>query len=130
MIENTPAPTPTAPAVYRLGRVERRFRELADRLKLDPGALLQKLLAEGVTQNQIAEQLGCTRQAVGVLGRRYGLVFPGARANLNVESLRLGYPSFKAYYTSAKEDQSQGQIADSLGVSLSTVKRRAKSLGI
>lgn len=123
-------PTPSSPAVYRLGRVERRFRELADQLDMGPGALLLQLLREGVTQNQLAEKLRCTRQAVGVLGRRYGLSFPGARADLDAQAQKLGHESFEIYYKSVVSSLTQGQIADSLGVSLSTVKRRAKTLGI
>jgi DNA-binding XRE family transcriptional regulator len=125
----TKAPTPKNPAVYRLGKVERKFRSFAEEQDTEPGALLVKLLNEGVTQTQLAETIGCTRQAVGVLAGRYGLEFPGAKLDLDVEAKRVsGCRNFKSYVKKFWGELTQKQMAEQLGASLSTIKRRIKDL--
>ncbi len=125
----TLSPTPTNPAVFRLGKVERKFRAFAEELNMEPGPLLEKLLGEGVTQTQLAEQIGCTRQAVGVLAGRYGLEFPGAKLDLDEESRRVsGATNFADYVKKFWGELTQKQMATQLGASLSTIKRRIKAL--
>ena len=130
MIQTT-APTPTNPHVYRLGKVERRFQEFAETAEMKPGQLLEKLLGEGVTQTQLASELSCTRQAVGVLASRYGLEFPGAKLDLDeAAKASSGAKNFKDYVKKFWGDLTQKQMADQLGASLSTIKRRIKDLKI
>lgn len=126
---NTATPTPTNPHVYRLGKVERKFREFAENIEKDPGELLVQLLEEGVTQTQLAEQMGCTRQAVGVLAKRYGLEFPGAKLDLDDVARQVsGAKDFKDYVKKFWGELTQKQMAEQLGTSLSTIKRRIKAL--
>lgn len=126
-----PNPTPDNPNVFRIGKVERRFREMAEDVELTPGELLQALIDEGVTQTKLAEIIDCTRQAVGILGQRYGLDFPGARADLD-ESVRqhTTCEDFTEYVEMYGGSISQKSMAEMLGTSLSTLKRRIKVLGL
>lgn len=127
----TQVPTPTNPAVYRLGKVEKKFQEYAESAGYEPGPLLEKLLEEGVTQTQLAEVLKCTRQAVGVLASRYGLEFPGAKLDLDEEAHRVsGAKDFKDYVKKFWGELTQKQMSEQLGASLSTIKRRIKALNI
>lgn len=124
------APTPQNPVVHRLGKVERRFREFAEAAEMEPGALLEKLLEEGVTQTDLARSLECTRQAVGVLASRYGLEFPGAKLDLDEMVQRTtNAKDFAEYVGLFWGELTQQQMADQLDASLSTIKRRIKMLG-
>ena len=122
-------PTPSNPAVHRLGKVERRLREFADELDMEPGELLVQLLEEEVTQTALAEKLECTRQAVGVLAKRYGLEFPGAELDLDETARQVSSASdFEDYVNRYWGQMTQAQMAEQLGASLSTIKRRIKKL--
>jgi len=111
--------------VHRLGRVEGNFRAMADQISLTPKVLLEKLVLEGVTQKKLSELLVCTRQAVGVLAERYGVEFPGAKLDLDTQVReKTGCRTFATFYKKVGAERTQSQMADELGVSLSTVKRR------
>jgi transcriptional regulator len=124
-------PSPGNPHVQRLGRVEKRFRELADAAGKDPGELLKELLDKGVTQTDLSEALECTRQAVGVMARRYGLEFPGARLDLNEAARQVSTQrDFKTFVEHYWGLLTQEQMAEELGTSVSTLKRRIRKMGI
>jgi len=112
----------------RMGRVERKWRAAAHKLNRDPKELLAGMITEGVTQTQLADQLGCTRQAVAVMARRYGLEFPGARLDLDSAAEAHGSDSFEAYVDAFWGSLTQEQMAEQLDVSLSTLKRRIKKI--
>ena len=125
----TKKPTPDNPAVHRCGKVERRLREFAEELEMEPGELLVQLLDEEVTQTALAEKLECTRQAVGVLAKRYGLEFPGAELDLDEIARQVSDASdFEDYVNRYWGAMTQVQMAEQLGASLSTIKRRIKKL--
>jgi transcriptional regulator with XRE-family HTH domain len=115
--------TPENPNVYRLGRVERTFRAMAEELGFQPGEFLQALLAENCTQAQLAQRIGCTRQAVGILASRYGLEFPGARMDFDHEATRFGATDFSHYVEIFGDKLTQREMAAEIGTSLSTIKR-------
>ena len=121
--------TQATQTVTRVGKVERIFRELADKVGMEPAALLEQLLEEGVTQVQLANRIGCTRQAVGVLAARHGLEFPGARVDLDdVVSQVSSAETFQDYVDTFWGDMTQAEMAEQLGISLSTMKRRCKEI--
>ena len=129
----TTAPTPSNPAVYRLGKVERRFRAHAEASAMTPGDLLLKLLEDGVTQTELSTLLACTRQAVGILASRYGLEFPGAKLDLDAAAESMSNcADFESYVKTfwVTGQLTQKDISEQLGASLSTIKRRIKSLGL
>jgi DNA-binding XRE family transcriptional regulator len=96
---------------------------------MEPAALLEQLLEEGVTQVQLANQIGCTRQAVGVLAARHGFEFPGAKVDLDdVVRQVSGHDSFQSYIDTFWGDMTQAEMAEQLGISLSTMKRRCKEI--
>lgn len=121
--------TNTEAPAKRVGKVERTFGALADKVNMEPAALLEQLLEEGVTQVQLAEQIGCTRQAVGVLAARHGLEFPGAKVDLDdVVSQVSTATNFQEYIDMFWGDMTQAEMAEQLGISLSTMKRRCKEI--
>jgi len=127
------APTPQNPAVYRLGKVERRFRAHAAEADVTPGDLLVSLLDQGVTQTELANLLGCTRQAVGILASRYGLGFPGAKLDLDTAAQEASNCQDFQHYVQefwVSGALTQKEISKQLGASLSTIKRRIKALNI
>ena len=129
--EKVNQPSPENPHVQRLGRVEKRFRELAEAAGKEPGILLSELMEKGVTQTELSQALECTRQAVGVLARRYGLDFPGARLDLNEAARQVSTQrDFKTFVEHYWGLLTQEQMAEELGTSVSTLKRRIRKLGI
>lgn len=121
--------TATAEAQNRVGKVERVFRALAEKVGMLPGQLLEQLLEEGVTQVQLADQIGCTRQAVGVLAARHDRVFPGAKVDLDDLVRRVSAAkNFQAYVNLFWGEMTQAEMAEQLGISLSTMKRRCKEI--
>lgn len=120
--------TTTVASPYRTGKVERIFCALAEKLDLKPSGLLEQLLEEGVTQVQLAQQIGCTRQAVGVLAARLGYVFPGAKVDLDDVVQQVSTcQNFQEYIDTFWGDMTQAEMSDQLGISLSTMKRRCKA---
>lgn len=121
--------TSTSKGRPRIGKVERIFCSLARKVEMSPAQLIEQLLDEGVTQSQLAAQIGCTRQAVGVLASRHGRVFPGARVNLDDIARQVsGSKDFQGYIDVFWGDMTQAEMADQLGISLSTMKRRCKEI--
>lgn len=114
----------------RIGRVEKAFRLMAAGMDLEPQGLLAKLIEEGVTQSEIAEQLNCTRQAVGILADRYNCEFPGARIDENDVSKSAAGMSFQRYIRIYGKTKSQAEMARELNISLSTLRRRLHKRGI
>lgn len=113
----------------RRGRVERALRLKADDLGMTPKKLLQTLISEGVTQRQIAEELGCTRQAVSIMAERHGVGFPGARYDLDEAAKRVSEAkNFRQFVKMFWGEFTQKQMAEMLGTSSSTVKRRIREL--
>lgn len=119
--------TPDNPLIQRIGKVERKFRAMADAIDMSPGDMLIQLMEEGVTQVQLAEHLECTRQAVAILATRYGLEFPGAKVDIDDVARQVsGASDFQDYIDKFWGELTQTEMADQLGVSLSTLKRRCK----
>jgi len=128
--ETGPPPSPDHPRVLRQGRVERGLRELADAAGKTPGELLRELMEGGITQTALSEALGCTRQAVGVMARRYGLRFIGSRLDLTeVVQRSTDNESFEGFVKEHWGKKTQQEMAETLGISVSTVKRRIKRMG-
>lgn len=121
--------TSTIAAQPRVGKVERIFRALAEKVGMLPVQLLEQLLEEGVTQVQLADQIGCTRQAVGVLAARHDRVFPGAKVDLDDLVRRVSDThDFQTYVDTFWGEMTQAEMAEQLGISLSTMKRRCKEI--
>lgn len=121
--------TSTVSVQPRVGKVERIFCALAEKVGMLPAQLLEQLLDEGVTQVQLAEQIGCTRQAVGVLAARHNRVFPGAKVDLDDLVRQVSdADGFQDYIDTYWGEMTQAEMSDQLGISLSTMKRRCKEI--
>ena len=112
-----------------MGLVENRFKRFADAAGQDPAEYMADLVAGGATQKALAKRLECTRQAVGRIARKYEVEFPGCEIDIDaVAEEELGM-SFQKY-VKKHPDERYVDIAETLGISLSTVKRRVKELGL
>lgn len=111
------------------GLVEAKFKEQAASKGKKPAKYMKELVASGVTQSQMAEALGCTRQAIGRIAKKYGVVFPGCEIDIDAVALARWGESFDDHVQS-NPDKRYIDMAEELGVSLSTFKRRIKRMGI
>jgi hypothetical protein len=111
------------------GLVETKFRDYAKKKRKDPAKYMAELVESGVTQSALADQLGCTRQAVGRIAKKYGVSFPGCEIDIDAVALSKWGSSFDNH-VNKNPDQRYVDMAAELGVSLSTFKRRVKQMGI
>lgn len=111
------------------GLVEAKFMKHAARKKKKPAQYMAELVAHGVTQSQLAEKLGCTRQAIGRIAKKYGVSFPGCEIDIDAVAASRWGESFDDYVQN-NPDKRYVDLAEELGVSLSTFKRRIKQMGI
>ena len=112
-----------------MGFVEDKFEKAARKAKKTPAKYMAGLRDTGVTQKALADKLGCTRQAIGRLADKLGVPFPGCAINIDaVARVVWGIP-FAAAITDYPEER-YVDMAEELGVSLSTFKRRVKELGL
>lgn len=126
MTEETP--TPDNPNIQRLGKVERKLRSLAKAVEKEPGEFLESIINDGTSQTEVAEALGCTRQAVAAMASRYGLEFPGVSLDLDDLVTEKGFETFAAYVDQNWGNMTQEEMAEDVGVSLSTLKRRIRTI--
>jgi hypothetical protein len=112
-----------------MGVVEKKFLGFAKRKRQRPAAYMKSLVEAGATQSELAERLGCTRQAVGRLAKKYGVVFPGCEIDIDAVALDVWGEPFSDYVRGSPEERYE-DMAEDLGVSLSTFKRRVKTEGL
>lgn len=111
-----------------MGIVERRFKKRAKKRNMGPKAFMKHLISKGHTQNAVAKWLGCTRQAVGRIAKKYGLVFPGCEIDIEAVACEVWGETFSKHVKTSGDRYED--MAEQLGVSISTFKRRVKRKGI
>lgn len=89
---------------------------------------LQGLTDKGMTLAAIAEVWGVSRQAISLVAIAEGIHFDNFKAKLDTASKNLGYDSFEKLIEEMGGQWTQEDIAQQLGVSLSTVVRRIKKI--
>lgn len=111
------------------GLVETKFRAYAKKKRKDPAVYMKELVESGVTQSALADTLGCTRQAIGRIAKKYGVTFPGCEIDIDAVALAKWGESFDDH-VQGNPDHRYVDMAADLGISLSTFKRRVKDMGI
>lgn len=111
------------------GVIEKKFRRFAEAAGKTPKQYMSELIEAGVTQSTLAERLDCTRQAVGRIASKYDLFFPGCQLNVDELAEQVWGESLEKHIKS-NSGKSYNKMAEELGVSNSTLKRRVRDLGI